>query len=523
MPGLGNYDQTLADIVDMIKGYADQALSIRWNTLLEGSMDEILAPLTGTIAVGGDAAYGNPLLASFLGTMLPQINMLQRHYEDNYFNPQNIIDIDGLINAVKQFKNAVMRPSYRQYFNMFEMGFFGDPNTSYGQGEFLYFVGCRTMEDFYRIAGLGDSGIAAMNSYANGTMNEVTLIRKLYLQNKTQVINVVGAGWCLSADFKRALAEQGINLTIDQSFAFIKEAYASLGDISAADLERINEFVQEYITNGSSVKDLDQRLIEILVGDEANIGNYNKVVNENSETYVIGTTGADILYGSDDTTISEYIFGDAGNDIIIGGKGDDYLDGDAGSDSYLWRIGDGNDTIYDYDYGTDSNRLFFAEGIKTSDIVVSQDGYNAVFTHSPSGESVTVENWFADSGYQLSEVQFVDGGVWSKAQINAFLNDGTALPLSSLSPNLSGSVSALQPVNTTWRKSSVASLIGGSATSQMAVDMAVAGLQFDGNSAGQICDITSYVAGANANPYAVTTSLGSDLKNYFSEESRKSA
>lgn len=49
--------------------------------------------------------------------------------------------------------------------------------------------------------------------------------------------------------------------------------------------------------------------------------------------------------------------GSAGNDILEGGRGNDLLIGDSGADTFVFKEGDGHDTISDYQVGID--RLMF--------------------------------------------------------------------------------------------------------------------------------------------------------------------
>ncbi|MHC0019748.1 calcium-binding protein, partial [Acinetobacter pittii] len=63
------------------------------------------------------------------------------------------------------------------------------------------------------------------------------------------------------------------------------------------------------------------------------------------------TASNDILqgYGSADhlegLAGNDTLYGYAGNDVLTGGTGNDYLDGGAGNDSYVFNLGDGQDTI----------------------------------------------------------------------------------------------------------------------------------------------------------------------------------
>jgi Ca2+-binding RTX toxin-like protein len=66
------------------------------------------------------------------------------------------------------------------------------------------------------------------------------------------------------------------------------------------------------------------------------------------------------------------ISGDAANNTIAGQEGDDILSGGAGSDTFIYNIGDGNDTIKDFDGRFD--RLVL---IGISKVSVNDDGNSA--------------------------------------------------------------------------------------------------------------------------------------------------
>jgi hypothetical protein len=121
--------------------------------------------------------------------------------------------------------------------------------------------------------------------------------------------------------------------------------------------------------------------------------------------------------------------GDPGDDTLVGGPGNDLLNGETGDDSYIWDAGDGNDTIHDY-YGT--NTLIIGDGIEPSDVKFTRAGTSyrdAVFI-MPSGERITVEMWYSGSAYQMDEIHFADGTVWTRATVNSFnpLFEGTSGP-----------------------------------------------------------------------------------------------
>jgi Ca2+-binding RTX toxin-like protein len=65
---------------------------------------------------------------------------------------------------------------------------------------------------------------------------------------------------------------------------------------------------------------------------------------------LVGGEGADVLDGG---TGNDHLVGGAGDDVVIGGLGDDLLFGGAGRDLFIYRYGDGNDTVMDFVEGED--------------------------------------------------------------------------------------------------------------------------------------------------------------------------
>jgi hypothetical protein len=104
--------------------------------------------------------------------------------------------------------------------------------------------------------------------------------------------------------------------------------------------------------------------------------------------------------------------GGLGDDILIGGKGDDALRGGAGSDIYIWNPGDGSDVITDQASGSDANVLKFGAGVNPENVEIRRGGANLILLMKDTRESVTVANWFSNSSYKFSQVEFTDGTIW---------------------------------------------------------------------------------------------------------------
>jgi Ca2+-binding RTX toxin-like protein len=130
---------------------------------------------------------------------------------------------------------------------------------------------------------------------------------------------------------------------------------------------------------------------------------------------ITGTAGADTSTGT------------AGDDVINGLTGNDLLSGLAGADTYVFKIGDGGDTISDA-AGADVMRL---DGISPSQVFLfrgdggtyatlgkTNEGQLYVF-YGNRGDFVRIENFFGGSG-QIEQIQYGVGGT-TQALANAVL------------------------------------------------------------------------------------------------------
>ena len=127
--------------------------------------------------------------------------------------------------------------------------------------------------------------------------------------------------------------------------------------------------------------------------------------------------------GTDD---GDRVTASTGNDILIGGKGDDYLSGLQGSDTYIWNPGDGNDTILEERFSGDVNILKIGAGVDPASVVLLREGNNLVLHITETGERITLEKWFGqyvEKACRISSVEFADGTVWTADEIHVMGNE----------------------------------------------------------------------------------------------------
>ena len=90
------------------------------------------------------------------------------------------------------------------------------------------------------------------------------------------------------------------------------------------------------------------------------------------DDWLVGGEGADTIEGGAD---DDRIYGGEGADTITGGTGDDTLTGGAGEDIFVFSSGDGNDTVTDFENGTDTIDLSAITAITGfSDLTITQEG-----------------------------------------------------------------------------------------------------------------------------------------------------
>lgn len=101
---------------------------------------------------------------------------------------------------------------------------------------------------------------------------------------------------------------------------------------------------------------------------------------------IFGGNQNDILVGGDGDDI---LFGENGADLLIGGLGDDELTGGRGIDTFVLEIGEGADTILDFDTNQDQLGLV---GLGFEDLVIEQDGPDTIISTSDSDILAVLNN-----------------------------------------------------------------------------------------------------------------------------------
>ncbi|MCW2292450.1 Ca2+-binding RTX toxin-like protein [Pseudomonas sp. BIGb0408] len=147
--------------------------------------------------------------------------------------------------------------------------------------------------------------------------------------------------------------------------------------------------------------------------------NYQGVPDERAfGTVLAGQAGDQNILGSSD---ADLIDGGAGNDKLRGGKGNDYLLGGDGGDTYYFAAGDGQDVINNLSNTPADNDILSIEGITRDNLWLSRQGNNLVVDVRGSGDSVTVQDWYADSAQRLDVIQAGSSSLYAN-QVDNLVN-----------------------------------------------------------------------------------------------------
>ena len=138
-----------------------------------------------------------------------------------------------------------------------------------------------------------------------------------------------------------------------------------------------------------------------------------------------GTDGSDQLYGwsLENATLQglagdDMLVGNKGNDALAGGPDADYLEGRAGDDIYVFNQGDGQDVIIES--GGEQDTIRFGEGMAPEDITFSRGGSDLVLK-SNNGDQLTIREWGQSETNRIERVEFSNGMVWDAAYMQTRL------------------------------------------------------------------------------------------------------
>jgi Ca2+-binding RTX toxin-like protein len=99
---------------------------------------------------------------------------------------------------------------------------------------------------------------------------------------------------------------------------------------------------------------------------------------------------------------------------------DDYLNGGKGNDTYIFNIGDGQDTIYDYDY-TSGNTDIVDFRDNPLNLLFTQNGSDLIININGTTDQVTIQSWYSGANYQVEELQAAGGQMLLNTQVEQLI------------------------------------------------------------------------------------------------------
>lgn len=126
------------------------------------------------------------------------------------------------------------------------------------------------------------------------------------------------------------------------------------------------------------------------------------------------------ITASSATDGDDTIIGTGASETLFGGLGNDYIYGEKGNDTYLYKRGDGNDTIVEDNNHSSGDQLVL-EDIDPASISLSRSGDHAILTIAESspgagdGGQLTLHNTLNGKyGGGINSIVFDDGTVWTQ-------------------------------------------------------------------------------------------------------------
>lgn len=142
---------------------------------------------------------------------------------------------------------------------------------------------------------------------------------------------------------------------------------------------------------------------------------------------VLRMVGDPLNYKPASSAGDDILIGTSSNDTLEGAAGNDMLRGGSGSDNYLYKLGDGRDTIYDSSSASNTDKLVLSAGINPNDVAISvspTDSRDLILTIGQGGGSIYLDQQLDGNG--IERIEFADGTVWLASGSGMFTPDRTA-------------------------------------------------------------------------------------------------
>lgn len=185
-------------------------------------------------------------------------------------------------------------------------------------------------------------------------------------------------------------------------------------------IKNTNTYIKVFTPTNSAMGDdwgiEEVRFADGTVWNEADIESHiPKPAGQN----LVGTSAKDTLVGTagDDT-----LTGNAGDDSLTGALGNDTLIGGQGNDGYLFRRGDGADTLIDNDAtALNNDRLLFSD-VGSRQLWLEHKGNDLVISVIGTQDKVKIQDWYLGSAQHVETITSGDGKTLTDARVDALVS-----------------------------------------------------------------------------------------------------
>ena len=200
--------------------------------------------------------------------------------------------------------------------------------------------------------------------------------------------------------------------------ANVTDVQSLRGDIKLVFSNGQSVLVEDMYTDIGGVEFRDNAIEEIKFTDGV-VWTWDDI--KSKVTSIMGDANSQTITGSDR---AEKIYAYEDADTLIGGYGDDTLYGGTGNDIYQFAVGDGQDTVIEYDSMAGNNDVIsFATGIAPASVTPSRNGQDLVLAYG-TNDHVIVKDWFVGNAQKVEQVRFADGTIWSMTQLTSMAQQG---------------------------------------------------------------------------------------------------
>lgn len=136
------------------------------------------------------------------------------------------------------------------------------------------------------------------------------------------------------------------------------------------------------------------------------------------------------------------MWGNAGNDVLLGRGGNDTLYGGTGSDTYYFGVGYGDDVVVNQDADattTDIIRIA-GTGYAPSSIWFARQGNDLIVSLLATSDTMKVQNWYVDTASKVDQFIATDGKILRTAGVQQLVN-----AMASFSPSTAVGGTGIQP------------------------------------------------------------------------------